>query len=117
MTPETRVKKMVKEKLAPITSLYQHWPVLNGMGAPELDCNIIANGYALSIECKGPGEHMTKRQEITAAAKREAGGWVFEVDSQFDMGIVLQAITALRNDDTDTAKRMEAFNRQAKKHG
>ena len=72
MTPEGKVKDRLKKLLKGYDRLYSHWPVMNGMGAPELDCNIIYNGYAVSIECKAPGESFTPRQKLTAAAKQAA---------------------------------------------
>lgn len=99
MTPEGKVKKMVKDRLKQFgDDIYQHWPVLNGMGAPELDCNLIVNGRSVSIECKAPGERMTPRQRLTTVAKRRAGGLVFEVDSEFDMNAVVRAINHLDTD-------------------
>lgn len=96
MTPEGKVKKMVKAHLADFgEDVYQHWPVLNGMGTPELDCNLIVAGRSVSIETKAPGKRMTPRQKLTTAAKRRAGGFVFEVDSEFDMQCALSAILAL----------------------
>lgn len=96
MTPEGRVKKMVKDSLKKYgEKIYQHWPVLNGMGKPELDCNLIVMGYSISIETKSPGERMTKRQKETTRLKRAASGHVFEVDSKFDMGFVLAAIDSI----------------------
>jgi hypothetical protein len=93
MTPEGKVKKMIKEHLEQFgEDVYQHWPVLNGMGSPELDCNLIVDGRDVSIEAKEPGKHMTPRQQLTAAAKRRAGGLVFEVDSEFDMAFAVRAI-------------------------
>ena len=74
MTPEGKVKKMIKDRLRAYgEDVYSHWPVLNGMGSPELDCNLIVNGYAVSIEAKAPGERMTTRQRLTAKAKRAGG--------------------------------------------
>lgn len=77
MTPEGRVKKKLKAQLEPYKpTLYAHWPVLTGMGKPELDCNIIYTGIAISIECKAPLENFTKRQIITARSKMAAGAIV-----------------------------------------
>lgn len=82
MTPEGTVKRdlkdWLKEKFA--RAYYAHWPVLNGMGAPELDCNLIVNGYALTIECKAPGEQLTARQYLIMEAKLAVNGIVLVVE-------------------------------------
>jgi len=81
MTPEGRVKAMVKKILAQFGSAVEpHWPVQRGMGSPTLDCNAIVNGFALSIECKAPGEKPTPRQWLTIDRKRAALGCVLVVD-------------------------------------
>ena len=75
-------------------SVYTHWPVLSGYGAPELDMNGAIRSMAFSIETKAPGEKPTKRQWITIGDKRAAGvpvlafdgciGDVIEVKDLFD---------------------------------
>lgn len=118
MTPEARVKDMIKKELLTYADrMYVHWPVLNGMGAPELDCNLVINGYAVSIEAKAPDERMTKRQKLTAKAKRTAGGLVFEVESGFDMSFVLRALDALICDDRKSARAEELTNSRIKENG
>lgn len=118
MTPEGEVKKMIKKELADYAErIYTHWPVLNGMGSPELDCNIIVNGYDVSIEAKAPDERMTKRQKLTAKEKRTAGGLVFEVESGFDMSFVLRALDALICDDRKSARAEELTNSRIKENG
>lgn len=86
MTPEGRVKKKVKEIINKYGSgVYSHWPVLNGMGKPTLDCVGCANGVFFSVETKAPGEKLTPRQEITRNDMRIAGGTVFVIAGQDEM--------------------------------
>lgn len=86
-TPESKVKEKVKAYLKS-RGAYQHWPVLNGMGAPELDCTACYRGRYFSIETKAPGQKPTRRQEQTIAAKREAGAEVFVVDGAESLAAV-----------------------------
>jgi hypothetical protein len=85
MTPEGRVKAMVKKYLATLSYLYQHWPVQNGMGAPTLDCIGSHMGRYFAIETKAPGKKMTPRQETTARSIRASGGQVFVIDGAESM--------------------------------
>jgi hypothetical protein len=81
MTPEGRVKKRVKRLLESYgKSVYTHWPVLNGMGKPTLDCIGCVNGAYFAVETKAPGEVMTERQGITRRDMEAAGGTVFAID-------------------------------------
>lgn len=78
MTPEGRVKRDLKEALGTVEAedpghLYSHWPVINGMGTPEIDCNIVYHGVAYAIECKAVNEKLTARQRDTMLRKRAAG--------------------------------------------
>jgi len=81
-TPESRVKAALKLKLSDATLIDQskiwvHWPVLNGMGSPEIDCNILYQGVAYAIECKAPGKTPTDTQWDTLRTKRRAGAWCY----------------------------------------
>jgi len=81
MTPEGRVKKRVKQLLESYgKAVYTHWPVLNGMGKPTLDCIGCANGAYFAIETKAPGEVLTERQGLTRRDIEVAGGTVFAYD-------------------------------------
>lgn len=81
MTPEGRVKAKVKAIIAAYNPhVYSHWPVMNGMGQPTLDCNGCVNGEAFYIETKRPGEKLTQRQELTRASMEAAKGMVFKLD-------------------------------------
>lgn len=79
-TPEGRVKQQVKDLLKRYDA-YQHWPVLNGMGAPTLDCIACVNGRFLAIECKAPGKEPTERQSKTMGAMSLANATVFVVSN------------------------------------
>jgi len=81
MTPEGRVKKKLKDLLEPFgKSLYQYWPVGNGMGAPALDVIICFNGQFLSIELKAGKKQMTDRQVTTAGNINAAGGMTLMIN-------------------------------------
>lgn len=82
ITPEGRIKHLVKKVLAGIPGSYQHWPVQNGMGSPTLDCIACVKGYYVAIETKAPGKKPTPRQEITMKSMQAAGALVFVVDSE-----------------------------------
>jgi hypothetical protein len=71
----------VKKVLAEFgEQVWHHWPVLNGMGAPTLDCNGVCCGRAFYIETKAPGKFPTERQWLTINTIRKAGGKVFIID-------------------------------------
>lgn len=84
MTPEGRVKKLVKDIIAGVPNTYSHWPVQNGMGAPTLDCVGARpwDGKMFAVETKAPGQRnkITQRQIHTAGKMRESGVIVFVID-------------------------------------
>jgi len=82
VTPEGRIKHLVKKVIAGIPCSYQHWPVQNGMGSPTLDCIACIKGYYVAIETKAPGKKPTPRQELTMQSMKAAGALVFVVDSE-----------------------------------
>jgi hypothetical protein len=86
-TPEGKVKAKVKALLKRF-NLYSHWPVLNGMGEPTLDCIVCAWGRFLAIETKAPGKQPTPRQQITMANMRAAGAFVFVVANDDDLNVL-----------------------------
>lgn len=80
MTPEGRVKDRVKRIIKRYKKrVYSHWPVLNGMGEPTLDCSGTVGGRAFYVETKKAGENLTFRQQTTAANMRAAGATVFVI--------------------------------------
>jgi hypothetical protein len=80
MTPEGRVKAMVKRELVKLARIYSFMPVQNGMGAPGLDFFLCVNGFFVAVETKAPGKVLTPRQEVTVESITQAGGHVFVVD-------------------------------------
>lgn len=82
MTPEGRIKHLVKKVLNGIPGAYHHWPVQNGMGNPTLDCIACVRGFYVAIETKAPGKKPTPRQELTIEQIRAGGGLVFVVDTE-----------------------------------
>lgn len=81
MTPEGHIKAAVKKRLNQLGA-YHHWPVINGMGAPCLDCHGCYQGLYFAIETKRPGGKLTARQQITAQEITDAGGVVMIVDTK-----------------------------------
>jgi hypothetical protein len=80
-TPEGRVKTKVKRIIAEYAPyVYSHWPVLNGMGKPTLDCVGCIAGRFFAVETKAPGEKITMRQAITMREMQAAGAVVFVLD-------------------------------------
>jgi hypothetical protein len=93
MTPEGKVKAEVKKVLACFGPyVYAHWPVLNGMGAPTLDCIGCVGGKFFAIETKAAGKELTPRQHETRDRMVAAGGRVFVIAGTDD--IALKAFTA-----------------------
>lgn len=91
MTPEGRVKEIVKRALKPLTG-YRFAPVQNGMGAPSLDLLYCFSGLFVAIETKVPGKALTPRQQITASAIRDAGGKVFVIRDEHDCVFMVRKI-------------------------
>lgn len=80
MTPEGKVKALVKRQMECLPKCYRFMPVQNGMGAPALDFYYCVNGHFVAIETKAPGKWYTPRQETTRDAILSAGGAVYLVD-------------------------------------
>ena len=81
MTPEGKVKEYVKRVLKD-HGAYYYMPVPAGYGAPSLDFVGCIDGWFFAIETKAGKKGMTKRQEVTARAMRQAGATVFLVNDQ-----------------------------------
>lgn len=80
MTPEGRVKEHVKRIISRYGKrVYSHWPVLNGMGHPTLDCTGSAGGPSFAVETKAEGERLTPRQELTKRRMKDGGVTVFVI--------------------------------------
>jgi hypothetical protein len=78
-TPEGKVKARVKTLLKK-HGAYQHWPVLNGMGAPTLDTIGCSRGRFFAVETKAGSKQPTPRQELTIRDMQAAGAAVFVVN-------------------------------------
>ena len=98
MTPEGKVKAMVKKILAKYgEELYAFWPVQNGMGSPTLDCIVCYRGHYIAIETKAPGKLPTPRQLITISKMEKAGAKVFVLDGSescvdLDLWLTMQPV-------------------------
>jgi hypothetical protein len=80
MTPEGKVKAKVKSIIkAYKPHVYSHWPVMNGMGEPTLDCTGCVDGQAFYVETKKDGARMTPRQARTMTDMMDGGGVVFTI--------------------------------------
>jgi hypothetical protein len=98
MTPEGRVKNLVRKVLAEfehipgaisvhgahgfVKILYSFWPVMNGMGSPSLDCLVCYYGHWIAIETKAPGKKPTPRQELTIEQMVAAGAIVYVISDE-----------------------------------
>jgi hypothetical protein len=80
VTPETRVKKALKAKLA-LWGWYTFWPVQTGYGQATVDClACMTRGGFIGIECKREGiRRPTLRQAAVMARIRAAGGVTYLV--------------------------------------
>lgn len=81
MTPEGKVKEMVKKLLREMGAYY-HMPVMNGMGKPTLDFICCYKGMFFAIEAKAPGKLTTAIQANTMREIEEYGGKAFMVDGE-----------------------------------
>jgi len=82
-TPEGKVKLLVKEIIGAYKPhVFSHWPVLNGMGTPTLDCTGCADGDYFAVETKIENVTLTLRQTRTREEMREAGGTVFVIQGE-----------------------------------
>jgi hypothetical protein len=83
MTPEGRVKNMVKKGLDALGVHWRFMPVQTGFGGVALDFIICVNGWFISIETKKDAKSkLTPLQQSTAGDIRAAGGLVFTVYDQ-----------------------------------
>jgi hypothetical protein len=79
MTPEGRVKKVVKGVLDQHRA-WHFWPVQTGYGEFVLDCIGCHQGAFFAIETKAPGAKPTPRQKAIAERMNMAGAAVFILD-------------------------------------
>lgn len=94
MTPEGKVKYMVKARLDALPKMYRFMPVQNGMGGPGLDFFLCAGGWFIAIETKAPGGKLSPRQETTKEEIEAADGIVFVVDDLESLDYAMKRIEA-----------------------
>lgn len=96
MTPEGRVKKMVKKALDTLgADCWRFMPVQTGYGSPALDYLLAIRGRFVAIETKAPGKILTPLQEGTKAAIEAAGGIVLVVWDEGSLAIAMKIMLAL----------------------
>lgn len=96
MTPEGRVKKMVKVALTKLgDDCWRFMPVQAGFGSVALDFLSCVRGRFVAIETKAPGKKLTPLQEGTKAAIEAAGGIVLVVWDEGSLAIAMKIILAL----------------------
>lgn len=83
-TPESRVKKKVRNYLSAIGA-YRFSPVQMGIGSPTLDDLVCFRGRFLAIEYKAPGKAPTPRQILTIGQIRAAKGIAIWGDDSDDI--------------------------------
>jgi hypothetical protein len=99
MTPEGRVKRMVKKALDEFgPDCHRFMPVQTGYGSPGLDFHLCVRGRAVYIETKAPGKKLTALQEGTKAAIEAAGGIVLVVWDEGSLAIAMKIMLALEFD-------------------
>lgn len=96
MTPEGRVKKMVKKALDTLgADCWRFMPVQTGFGSPALDYLLSIRGRFVAIETKAPGKGLTPLQEGTKAAIEAAGGIVFVVWDETSLELAMKILLAM----------------------
>ena len=82
MTPEARVKVLVRRRLQEEFGLqcYAFWPVQTGRGARTLDCLFCVDSLFFAVETKRPGADLTEIQKDISGEIWRAGGVVYKVD-------------------------------------
>ena len=96
MTPEGRVKKMVKKALDSLgPDCWRFMPVQSGYGTVALDYLLCIRSRFVAIETKAPGKKLTALQESTKAAMEAAGGIVLVVWDEGSLAIAMKIVLAL----------------------
>lgn len=96
MTPEGRVKRMVKKALDSLgEDCWRFMPVQTGYGSPALDYLLSIRGRFVAIETKASGKKLTPLQEGTKASIEAAGGIVLVVWDEGSLAIAMKIILAL----------------------
>jgi len=109
VTPEGKIKKMVKGVLAEfedtmvavdgftVPLLKQFWPVPSGFGASDLDCIVCYHGHYIAIETKAPGKAPTPRQRLTIAQYIASGAIVLTIDGREGCEPLRQYLQGIKN--------------------
>jgi hypothetical protein len=97
MTPEGRIKAMVKRELIKILkeypgSVWSFMPVQYGYGKPALDYLWCVSGHFVAIETKAPGKVPTPRQALTMGLIGNAGGSVFVVSGEESLAELVEFV-------------------------
>ena len=96
-TPESRVKKKVKELLDQM-GVYHFSPMQNGMGRAGIpDIIGCLGGQFIAIECKAGKGKTTALQERELNRILNAGGYALVVNEE-NVGVVTQYIVGATND-------------------
>lgn len=111
MTPEGKVKAVVKRELQKLRdegfTVYSFMPVQNGMGAPALDFYVCIDGLFVAIETKAQSGKLTPRQNATANAIKDAGGFVIIARNQAGVEFGLSFV---KKEARHRAARLKAWN-------
>ena len=80
MTPEAKVKKVIKKVLDKVGAYY-FMPVQMGMGKRTLDFLVCHKGKFFGFEAKAPGQKITALQSLCMTEIQNAGGDCLVIDS------------------------------------
>ena len=91
MTPEAKVKKVIKDWLKTLPYCWWFMPIggaYTSHGVPDIVGVINGRFFAIEVKAAGKIKNTTRLQEITIAAIKAAGGVTIVAD---DLGIVQAA--------------------------
>lgn len=106
MTPEGRIKSLIKKYLFTLHSLhspvdlYYEMPVPTGFGKSGLDFTCCINGRFVAIEAKAPHEWLTPRQRKTSLNILRAGGKVFVISGPEGLDALKRWVVSVAYADT-----------------
>lgn len=93
MTPEGRVKKLVKKRLEALgDNCWRFMPVQSGFGSVALDFLLCIKGRFVAFETKAPGNKLTPLQQGTKKSIEDAGGLVFVIDDEHSLETAMAMI-------------------------
>lgn len=88
MTPEGRVKKVVRDLLDGYSGMWTYWPVPSGYGRKTVDVLACFRGRFFAIEVKKDGAVPTVLQGSELQAVLDAGGRAFVVAGSHDPSLI-----------------------------